>query len=373
MTDFNFVVKNTLQVNGSFTANSSVVNAAAIQATSVNTASLYISSASVATLITSNAATAYTNATTFASNATNITTGTLPYAQLGPNVVNTSGQFVFASVISHNANLVVNGAVFAVGNATLQTTNSVIQNTSSIVVGNTSQSLTINSSAISGSANNASYLGGIAAASYVNTAGAFVVTGVHTHNANLFVNTATFSVGNATSNAVVNSSAFTTSSNTVTLGSTVYVTATGNVGIGTSTPSSRLTISGVVESTSGGFKFSDGTVQTSRAVTYTYPTSYGALGTYVLASVNPGYGIGTTFNPGSTIPGGNLFGSPGWGASDMTSLGLSGTWMNVGGPLQVTASMHCCGPSPEVGGQGGTAKISGDNLYYQFTLWMRIA
>ncbi len=39
----------------------------------------------------------------------------------------------------------------------------------------------------------------------------------------------------------------------------------GNVGIGTETPSSKLAVSGTVESTSGGFKFPDGTVQTTAA------------------------------------------------------------------------------------------------------------
>ncbi|MEA2097255.1 MAG: DUF1566 domain-containing protein [Candidatus Cloacimonadota bacterium] len=39
----------------------------------------------------------------------------------------------------------------------------------------------------------------------------------------------------------------------------------GNVGIGTATPTSELTVAGVIESTSGGVKFPDGTVQTTAA------------------------------------------------------------------------------------------------------------
>lgn len=40
---------------------------------------------------------------------------------------------------------------------------------------------------------------------------------------------------------------------------------TGNVGIGTTSPSQKLTVAGIIESTSGGIKFPDGSVQTTSA------------------------------------------------------------------------------------------------------------
>ena len=39
----------------------------------------------------------------------------------------------------------------------------------------------------------------------------------------------------------------------------------GNLGVGTTTPSSKLSVTGTIESASGGFKFPDGTVQTTAA------------------------------------------------------------------------------------------------------------
>lgn len=48
-------------------------------------------------------------------------------------------------------------------------------------------------------------------------------------------------------------------------GTKFIVKGDGNVGIGTADPTEKLTVAGVVESTSGGFKFPDGTVQTTAA------------------------------------------------------------------------------------------------------------
>ena len=56
------------------------------------------------------------------------------------------------------------------------------------------------------------------------------------------------------------------------------VVETGNVGIGTTAPGQRLTVAGTIETTAGGIKFPDGTIQTSKA-----------SGT--LAQVNTGTGL----------------------------------------------------------------------------------
>jgi hypothetical protein len=84
--------------------------------------------------------------------------------------------------------------------------------------------------------------------------------------------------------------------------------STGNVGIGTSTPNSALEVEGTIHTTSGGFKFPDGTTQTTAA------TESGLLGITVLnvncellSSFSTSYakildvGSFTKINPSSTI------------------------------------------------------------------------
>jgi hypothetical protein len=57
-----------------------------------------------------------------------------------------------------------------------------------------------------------------------------------------------------------------TSSNAVVGDSTIFEDKFGLVGIGTDTPTSKLTVNGLIQSLGGGFKFPDGTVQTTAAV-----------------------------------------------------------------------------------------------------------
>lgn len=69
------------------------------------------------------------------------------------------------------------------------------------------------------------------------------------------------------------------------------ITEIGNVGIGTTTPTERLTVAGVIYSTTGGIKFPDGTVQTTAAI----PSGWTDSGTTVsLTTATDNLGIGTS-------------------------------------------------------------------------------
>lgn len=99
------------QANTVYLGNTSVygtINGTAFSGTANN--SSYLGGSSLATIqgqITGNADAAYTNATTFAANATNLTNGTIPYARIPANVVNTSAAFTLSGIITHAANVVL--------------------------------------------------------------------------------------------------------------------------------------------------------------------------------------------------------------------------------------------------------------------------
>jgi hypothetical protein len=231
--------------------------------------------------------------------------------------VNTSGNFTVSGNINFTsanssfveinvgANVDINTTAVFVGNATV---NSVLS------AGQLSLSgVTVNSTIYQGTANNATNLGGQAAAFYtnatnittgtlpdarlssaiVNTSGAFTFTGAHIYQANLIVgnstinvattnssitinagntaalNASSLAVGNATSNAVVNTTGFFVN------GAAIYTNAT-NLTTGT-LPDARL--SAAVVNTSGNFTVSGNVNFTGANVNFT--TVFSGANSYI--------------------------------------------------------------------------------------------
>jgi hypothetical protein len=91
--------------------------------------------------------------------------------------------------------------------------------------------------------------------------------------------------------------------------------STGRVGIGTTTPTSPLTVSGTIESTTGGIKYPDGSVQSTAA---TFPS--GAILFFASATCPGGWSEYTAARGRYIVglnPGGTLGGTSGTALSDL--------------------------------------------------------
>ena len=114
----------------------------------------------------------------------------------------------------------------------------------------------------------------------------------------------------------------------------------GNVGIGTTTPGSRLTVTGVIESTSGGVKFPDGTTQTTA-------TAVGPQGPAGPAGATGPQGpVGPTGNTGAAGPQG-----PAGNTGATGPQGPAGA-QGVVGPQGPAGAPGPTGPQGVVGAQG---------------------
>lgn len=106
-------------------------------------------------------------------------------------IANSTGTFVNAAYI---ATISSNNASYLGGTAAsgYQTTAGLSANVATLTANNTTYvngktegNLNVNSATSATNANNSSYLGGVLSTSYVNTSGAYIISGVHTYSANV--------------------------------------------------------------------------------------------------------------------------------------------------------------------------------------------
>jgi Chaperone of endosialidase len=232
----NITVANT--INANLAAITTAVNVGTISVSSngvgITTTAVTIGNSSVnstvnATSFTGTAANSTLLNNQFGSyytNATNITTGTLPYAQLGSAVVNTSAAFTLSGNTTHNANvyfgsatqLIANGGAGTAGFALLSGggtanvywgvagVNTAAQYTFSNTIshtGPTAFSNTISANSGVGTAGQALLSGGTGANVYWGAAGVDVTAQYAWTNTQTFSNTITFSTNGVFSSVIV--------------------------------------------------------------------------------------------------------------------------------------------------------------------------
>lgn len=186
--------------------------------------------ANVATLTANNASNFNGQPASFYANASNITSGTLGTARLGSGTANSTtylrGDQTWATVSGgsgtpsgSNTDIQFNDSTSFGGNDFF-TFN---KTTTTMSIGNSTVNTQINSTSLS---------------TFINTTGAFVFSGVHTHNANLALignTTGELLIGNTAANIVSNATTITISTN-----STVLATVNSTIFSGTSSNATNL-------------------------------------------------------------------------------------------------------------------------------------
>ena len=267
-------------------------NAAAIAATAyTNAAAVAVTAYSNAvTIATTLSTAAYTNAIAIAANATNITSGIVAptYGGTGLTTPGTSGNLLTSngSVWLSQALQLSDGIV----------TSATIANGSIINVDiNAAAAISYSKLALTGAVLNADLAGSIVNAKLTNSsvtvgntpislgATSTTLAGLTSVTSTEFVGNINGSIGAITPASGAFTTLLTTSNvttdNTVTFGTASYFVANGNVGIGTSSPASKLVVNGTLRltgSTSGYVGFAPATAAGS--TTYTLPSVDGSSG-----------------------------------------------------------------------------------------------
>ena len=314
---------------------------------------------------TSKAATAYSNAITFASNATNINTGTLAYARIPANIINTTAAFTISGVHTYSANIILgssglsaNGSFGTTGqalysNGTATYWNSVSSGVTQIIAANGLNGGTITSTG------NVSVLAN---------------TGIVVNTSGVFVN-ATY-INTISSNSATYANASIT--NTFTVGTGTYFIASGNVGIGNSAPAHKLSVNGPIWVSGGGTILNSNTsinsnlILGSSAVTVGLQAngSYGSAGNILTSNGSATYWRSAA-NTANNIAGGSIDSLPYQMATNLTGFisapSLVGSFLRYGA-LGIEWDRSSFGYTTSIAGNSSTFDFYFDDTYQRVTL-----
>ena len=249
--------------------------------------------ANVATLTANNSTNLNGQPASFYTNATNLSTGTVPTARLGTGTANSitflAGDQSYKTSVTSVATSsgLTGGTITTTGTVSVLANNGITANSTGLYVTQgtgtvvNSTGVHVNSTYIGSlSSNNASFLGTVAAASYqLNSTLAANVATLSSNSSTysnssitntftvgtsaFFISNGNVGIGNSTpasklvvsGNATVTSSFsannLTATSNGLTVGTAAYFVSNGNVGIGTAAPSSKLKVEGIIADTTG--------------------------------------------------------------------------------------------------------------------------
>src|SRR4029077_7351951 len=176
--------------------------------------------------------------------------------------------------------------------------------------------------------------------------------------------------------------------NNGTLNEWMRITSAGNVGIGTTMPAQKLSVAGMIESTSGGFKFPDSTVQTTASL----GGSVSSVGSGLGLTGGPITGSGTLAIDPSVVPQltassntftgsitASSFSGSGAGLSNVNAAmlnGLASTAFATAGANSFTGNQSISGnisltgnlalPNTTSGGTSGVVTLGGASFLHNF-------